>query len=219
MRATLDWSYGLLSRPEQVLFDRLAVFAGGWTLEAAEGVAGADDLGPRDVLPLLGRLVDKSLVVIEPGLAGLVRYRLLEALRQYGLERLVARGEMPSVQDRHAAFFLTLAEQTEPELFGRGGLAAQTRLEHEHDNCRAALRWLVEHAATERAQRLAGALGRFWFFRGYLAEGESWAERVLALPGGNRPTAGRAKTLHGASGVALAQGDYATAELCQDQGA
>ena len=212
VRATLDWSYGLLAKPEQILFDHLAVFAGGWTLEAAEAVAGADGIEPGDVLPLLGQLVDKSLVVVEPGPAGLVRYRLLEVLRQYGLERLAARGHVPSVQDRHAAFFLTLAEQTEPELFGRGGLAAQARLECDHDNCRAALRWLVAHADTGRAQRLAGALGRFWFFRGYLSEGETWTERVLALPGGDRPTAGRAKTLYGAAGVALARGDYAAVE-------
>jgi len=212
VRATLDWSYGLLAKPEQILFDHLAVFAGGWTLEAAEAVAGADGIEPGDVLPLLGQLVDKSLVVVEPGPAGLVRYRLLEVLRQYGLERLAARGHVPSVQDRHAAFFLTLAEQTEPELFGRGGLAAQARLERDHDNCRAALRWLVAHADTGRAQRLAGALGRFWFFRGYLSEGETWTERVLALPGGDRPTAGRAKTLYGAAGVALARGDYAAVE-------
>ena len=128
VRATLDWSYGLLTAPEQILFDRLAVFAGGCTLETAEAVASGDGLEPGDVLPLLGQLVDKSLVVVEPGPAGLVRYRLLEVVRQYGLERLAGRGHTPSVHDRHAAFFLTLAEQTEPELFGRGGLAAQARL-------------------------------------------------------------------------------------------
>jgi predicted ATPase/DNA-binding CsgD family transcriptional regulator/DNA-binding XRE family transcriptional regulator len=212
VRATLDWSYGLLAAPERIFLDRLAVFAGGWTLEAAEAVAGTDGIEARDVLSLLGQLVDKSLVVVEPGPAGLVRYRLLEVVRQYGLERLTTRGHTPSMQDRHAAFFLTLAEQTEPELFGRGGLAAQARLEREHDNCRAALRWLIAQADTERAQRLAGALGRFWFFRGYLSEGEAWTERVLALPGGDRPTAGRAKTLYGAGGMALARGDYATVE-------
>ena len=212
VRATLDWSYGLLAAPEQILFDHLAVFAGGCTLEAAEVVAGGDGIELRDVLPLLGQLVDKSLVVVEPGPAKLARYRLLEVVRQYGLERLTARGHTPSVRNRHAAFFLTLAEQTEPELFGRDGLAAQARLEREHDNCRATLRWLVAQADTERAQRLAGALGRFWFFRGYLSEGEVWTERVMALPGGDRPTAGRAKTLHGAAGMALARGDYATVE-------
>ncbi len=212
VRATLEWSYGLLAAPEQTLFDYLAVFAGGWTLEAAEAVAGGNGIERSDVLPLLGQLVDKSLVMVEPSTDGLVRHRLLEVLRQYGLERLTARGQMPSVRDRHASFYLTLAEQTEPELFGRGGQAAQVRLEREHDNCRAALRWLIESADTERAQRMAGALGRFWFFRGYLSEGEAWNERVLALPGGDRPTAGRAKTLHGAAGVALARGDYATVE-------
>ena len=212
VRATLDWSYGLLTPPERRLFARLAVFAGGWTLEAAEAVAGTDGLAPRAVLPVLGRLVDQSLVVVEPAPGGPARYRLLEALRQYGLERLAAGGRAPRVRDRHAAYFLALAEQAAPELFGPGAPAAQARLERERDNCRAALRWLVERAATERAQRLVGALGRFWFYRGYLAEGEAWTARVLAMPGAERPTAGRAKALYAAGAAALGRGDYTAVE-------
>ena len=202
VRATLDWSYRLLTAPEQLLLDRLAVFAGGWTLEAAEAIAGVDGVQPGEVLRLLGQLVNKSLVVVERDPNGLVRYRLLETVRQYALERLMASGEAPRARDRHAAYFLALVEQTEPELFGQGYLVAQARLEREHDNCRAALRWLVERAETEAAQRLAGALGRFWFYRGYLTESAAWMERVLALPDGDRPTAGRAKCLGGRRGVA-----------------
>ena len=212
VRATLDWSYGLLTPPERRLFDRLAVFAGGWTLAAAEGVAGTDGIAPRTVLPMLGRLVDQSLVVVEPEPGGPGRYRLLEALRQYGLERLAAGGGRPRARDRHAAHYLALAEQTAPRLFGPGAPAAQARLEGERDNCRAALRWLVERGATERALRLVGALGRFWFYRGYLAEGEAWTARVLALPGADRPTAGRARALYAAGAAALGRGDYAAVE-------
>ena len=212
VRATLDWSYALLTPPERRLFDRLAVFAGGWTLAAAEGVAGTDGIAPRTVLPMLGRLVDQSLVVVEPAPGGPGRYRLLEALRQYGLERLAAGGRGPRVRDRHAAHYLALAEQAAPELFGPTAPAAQARLERERDNCRAALRWLVERAATERALRLVGALGRFWFYRGYLAEGAAWAARVLALPGASRPTAGRARALYAAGVAALGRGDYAAVE-------
>jgi predicted ATPase/DNA-binding XRE family transcriptional regulator len=212
VRATLDWSYRLLTAAEQRLLDRLAVFAGGWTLEAAEAIAGVDRGQPGEVLRLLGHLVDKSLVVVERDPDGLVRYRLLETVRQYALERLMASREAPRARGRHAAYFLALVEQTELELFGHGYLVAQARLEREHDNCRAALCWLVERAETEAAQRLAGALGRFWFYRGYLTESAAWMERVLALPNGDRRPAGRAKCLWGCAVVSLSRADYATAE-------
>jgi predicted ATPase/DNA-binding XRE family transcriptional regulator len=212
VRATLDWSYRLLTAAEQLLLERLAVFADGWTLEAAEAIAGVDGVQPGEVLGVLGQLVDKSLVVVERDADGLVRYRLLETVRQYALERLMASGEAPRARDRHAAYILGLVEQTEPELFGHGHLVTQARLEREHDNCRAALSWLVERADTALAQRLAGALGRFWFYRGYLTESAVWMERVLALPGGARRTAGRAKCLWGCAVVALSRADYAGVE-------
>jgi predicted ATPase/DNA-binding CsgD family transcriptional regulator len=181
VRATLDWSYRLLTAPEQQLFERLAVFAGSWTLEAAEAVAGGDGLDASSVLQLLGHLVDKSLVAAERDPLGLVRYRLPEVIRQHALERLAAGSHLQGIQDRHAAYFLAVAENTQPALLGHGHLAAQARLEREHDNYRAALRRFIERADAESAQRMAGALGRFWFFRGYLAEGEAWIELLGAV--------------------------------------
>jgi predicted ATPase len=118
----------------------------------------------------------------------------------------MAGGEAQRAHDRHAAYFIALVEHTEPELFGHDHLVAQARLEREHDNCRAALRWLVDRAETEAAQRLAAALGRFWFYRGYLTESAAWMERVLALPGSDQRTAGRAKCLWGCAVVSLSRG-------------
>jgi non-specific serine/threonine protein kinase len=212
LRAAVSWSYHLLTAPEQRLFARLSVFAGGWTLEAAEAVCAGEGVAAPDVLDLLTRLVDESLVVAQDRPDGTARFRLLETLRQFAEERLAAEDTGTAVRARHAAYYLALAERTEPELIGGGGQAAHARLEGEHDNCRTALGWLVARAETERAQRLVGALGRFWFIRGYLAEGEAWTARVLALPGGGRPTAGRAKTLYAAGSMALARGDYAATE-------
>jgi predicted ATPase/DNA-binding CsgD family transcriptional regulator/DNA-binding XRE family transcriptional regulator len=212
LRATLDWSYRLLTAPEQRLLDRLAVFAGGWTLEAAEAIVAMDGLDAFEVLDLLSLLVDKSLVVVEREPAGLVRYRLLETVRQYAHEQLSIGNDAERVRARHAAYFVDLVEWVEPELFGHGHLAAQARLEREHDNCRAALRWLVDQSDTEVAQRLAGALGRFWFYRGYLSESAAWTERALALPDGDRPTSGRAKCLWGCAVVSLSRADYGMVE-------
>src|SRR5262249_31198694 len=185
VRATLEWSYDLLSEPERALFERLSVFAGGWTLEAAEAVAATNGLAAHEVLALLGRLVDTSMVLVEPGQGGPVRYRLLEALRQYGGERLAERGSADPIHRQHAAYFLTLAEQIEPDLSNPRVKAAQARLEADHDNLRAALGWLLDQADVDGVQRLAGALGRFWFFRGHVAEADAWLNRALALPGGD----------------------------------
>jgi predicted ATPase/DNA-binding XRE family transcriptional regulator len=225
LRATLDWSYGLLAPDEQLLFDRLSVFAGGWSLEAAESVGAADRIQPRVVLDLLTRLVDQSLVIAVHGEHSPVRYRFLETLREYAAERLADTGAAEAVQERHAAFFLALAERNEPELFGTGWMAAQASFERERDNIRAALRWLVTGRDAERAQRLAGSLARFWFFRGYFDEGSAWLGQVLALSETAR-SAGRAKSLHGAGTIAMMRGDFPAAKsalrealrLWQEQG-
>ena len=141
LRATLDWSYGLLAEPERILLRRLAVFAGGWTLEAAEAVCGGDGLPEAEVLDHLASLVDKSLVILEwRGDAG--RYGMLETVRQYATERSVESGETDRLQQKHASFFLELAEQAEPKLFGPEQDAWFARLEAEHSNLRAALEWL-----------------------------------------------------------------------------
>jgi predicted ATPase/DNA-binding XRE family transcriptional regulator len=218
VRATIDWSYGLLTEPERLLFDLLAVFSGGWTLEAAEAVAGADGLEPREVLRLLGRLVDTSLVLVESGPVGPVRYRLLEPMRQYGLECLVRRGADAAAQRRHAEFFVAFGAEVEPAMINgaAGGWTAAlavAALEREHDNLRTALQWLLgQDELMDDAQRLAGVFGRFCFQRGYVVEGETWLARALATPSGDRPTVGRAKCLFARGTLALTRGDYAGVE-------
>ena len=207
LRGAMDWSYDLLSEPEQITFGRLSVFAGGWTLEAAEAVGAGDDVEEEEVLDLLWRLVNKSLVVAEAREQGAARYRMLETIRQYAWERLEESGEADEVQGRHATFFLTLAEEAEPELSGpQQGLWVE-RLEEGHDNMRAALSWVLERGQVELALRLGGTLWRFWYNRGYLSEGLRWMERVLA---GSDPAAtpARVKALEGTGWLLQLQGDF-----------
>jgi predicted ATPase len=200
LRALIDWSYSLLSEPERVLFRRLAVFAGGWTLEAAEAVcqggAGApepdrpaDNLAAADILDLLTRLVDKSLVFMDEQ-AGAVRYHRLETIRQYAREKLFESGEAAARRGRHLDYFNQLATQAEPELRGPNVLEWLARLEGDYDNLRAAVEWGLEHDP-EAALRLAGNLYLFWNTRGCY-EARAWLEaalkRVEALP----PTTGAA---------------------------
>jgi tetratricopeptide (TPR) repeat protein len=142
---------------------------------------------------------------------------LLETLRQYRQERLIDRGDADVLADRHAQFYVTLAERAEPEFYSHAALTALSRLEQEHDNCRKALRWLVDRLDAEDTQRLAGAMGRFWFFRGYVAESSAWLKQALALPGGDRPTAGRAKCLYGLGSLALSQGDFEAMERAMQE--
>jgi predicted ATPase len=141
LHATIDWSYGLLPEIERRLFRRLAVFAGGFTLDAAEGVCTGNGLAHGDVLPLLIRLVDKSLVVADETADGALRYRLLETLRQFEWAELERSGEADVVQRQHRDWFLTLAERAKPELMGYAATTELQRLESEHDNVRAALGW------------------------------------------------------------------------------
>lgn len=203
LRAAIEWSYDALSAPEQHLFARLSVFAGGWTLEAAEVVAA--DL---DTLNLLPRLVEKSLVLAEPGAGGDVRYRLLETLRRFGQERLVGRSETEAelVRQRHARGYLALAERAEPELVGADQGAWLDRLEAERDNVRAALDWLLGRGESETALRLGTSQWRFWERRGYFGEGRVWLERALA-DGPGAPSPLRAAGLHGAGHLAWRQRD------------
>jgi len=210
LRATLDWSYGLLAPDEQLLFDRLSVFAGDWSLEAAETVCAGDGIQPRRVLDLLQQLVEQSLVLAVHLEDGPARYRLLETLREYGRERLEDRDEA-AIRDRHAEFFLALAEANEPELFGARWMVAQATFARDQDNIRAALRWLLSRGDVERVQRFAGSVARFWFFHGYFDEGSAWLAQVLALTPAES-TAGRAKSLHGAGTIAMMRGDFAAAE-------
>jgi predicted ATPase/DNA-binding SARP family transcriptional activator len=171
LRATLQWSHDLLTGHEQVLLRRLSVFAGGFTLEAVEGICAAAPLSRPMLLDCLGRLVDKSMVLMEPA-AERSRYRLLETIRQFGREQLTASGELPAVWAAHLAYFLELAQRYDPD--------AQPRLLHdEHDNLRAALRRALR-TDPDRALSLAVRLWPFWLARGRFVEGSRWLERALA---------------------------------------
>lgn len=201
LRATLDWSYNLLDADEQLLFTRLAVFAGGWTLEAAAAVCQADgDL--LHTLDVVSSLVDKSLVQrmvggdIEP------RFIMLETIREYALERLAASSETGAFR-RHAWFFLGLVEQAELQLRGTKQSVWLQRLETEHDNLRGALRWALDEDATQIGLRLVGSLRWFWTFRSHVQEGSRWAKRMLEKAIMEPPTAARAKALWTAGVMAL----------------
>ena len=218
LRGTLDWSHELLSTNEKKLFGRLSVFAGGWTLEAAEEVGADGSIEGSDVLDLLGRLVDKSLVVAEAEAQGAVRYRMLEPIRQYARERFEASEELVTIQRRHAEFFLALAEEAEPEVEGPQQAAWLERLEAEHDNLRAALSWSLERGEeAELGLRVAGALGQFWYLRGYLGEGRRWLEEALAKSS-PASTAARANALHRLSFLAYLQGDLDRAQEASEEG-
>jgi predicted ATPase len=144
LQATVEWSYDLLPDRERRLFDRLAVFVGGWTLDAAEAVCSDHSLEACELLEILGQLVDKSLVLADATAEGRVRYRLLETLRQYARERLVSTGAIHNTAHRHAAYYLALAERAEKELTSKEPEVWRRRLQQEHDNVRAVLQWALE---------------------------------------------------------------------------
>ena len=207
LRAAMDWSYDLLPEDERALFRRLAVFAGSFSLEAAERVTAGDGLREDAVLDLLARLVDKSLVVTEDATAGDVRYQQLETVRQYALNRLVESGETETVRSRHRDVFLQLAEQVELHLRGPEQKAWLDRLEVEHDNFRAALEWSKADAeGVEAGLRLAGALWWFWEVRGYWKEGRQWLDDVLGRAE-DVSTEAHVKALNAAGAIAIRQGE------------
>ena len=199
LRATIAWSHDLLDPGERVLFARLAVFRGGWTLEAAEQIAGAD-------LDLLQSLVDKSLVRHRDE-----RFAMLETIREYASERLEAHDEAVELHGRHAAHFLDLAEEAEPEVIRGTPGEWLDRLEAEHDNLRAALDHLQESGDTQRAVQLAGALWGFWQVRGYFAEGRRRLDTLLAVTAGG--TSARARALLGWVALALGTAPLANTQL------
>jgi predicted ATPase/DNA-binding CsgD family transcriptional regulator len=213
LRATIDWSYGLLSYKEQTLFRRVSVFSGGFTLEAAEEACAGEDIEQYEILDLLSQLVDKSLVSVAEQGGEEARYRLLETVRQYGREKLSESGEAAEIRGRHTAFFLGLAETAEPAIMGPGQEALVERLEQEHDNLRAALGWLREEGDAEQGLRLAGALGRFWWFRGYFSEGRAQLGLFLELAGAaSGRTAARAKALHTLGVLIYRSADYSAGD-------
>jgi predicted ATPase/DNA-binding XRE family transcriptional regulator len=209
MRATLDWSHDLLTDGEKAMFRRLSVFAGGFTLEAAEQVCAFGEVGPEEILELLGRLTEQSLVTATPD-AGALRYGMLEPIRQYALERLEESGEAAATRERHAEHFVTLAEAAKPVFLGPEYPVWSARLEQEHDNLREVLRWARHAGDVCTGLRVVGALGWFWWTHGYLQEGRRWAEELLSKPFADdhpRCAPARAMALYGAGELALAQGD------------
>jgi predicted ATPase len=210
MRAAIDWSYELLSNSERTLLQRLSVFIGGWTLEAAEGVCGAETLSREDVMNLLGRLVDRSLVLSEPGPGVTARYRLLETVREYAAERLREEDEAEAVSRRHAIWFTDLACAALDDFWwGVDLLTWLDRLSSEQANFRSALQWSIRTGDAELGLRLAGGLWVLWSVRGAWDEGRSWLAALLALPGASQQTAARADAVAAAGQLAFTQGEPA----------
>ncbi len=208
LRATLDWSYDLLSVAERSLFAHLAVFVGGWSLEAAESVCDADD--EAEVLHHMSALVDKSLVKQRADIQHEARFTMLETVREYALERLEESGELERLRRRHAAYFLKMAEEAELALQGPLQAAWLDRLETEHDNFRAALSWsLTSQGDTEMGLRLTGALSHFWYVRGH--HSESRMRLQSALERSSDAITARAKVLFGAGQLAWFQGELVRA--------
>ena len=208
LRATMEWSFNLLGEREQTLLRRLSVFAGSFTLDAAEVVCAGGRLEADDILDGVAALVDKSLVVLDAG-DGVARYRLLETVRQYGLERLTEAGERDSLERHHAEYFLRIVEAAAPNLVGGSnapGLLAT--LVAEHDNLRTASTWSVADASRAAlGLRFVGALYWFWYAVGQFREARQLVDRALALDGPSEPIF-RGRALISSALTALAQGDY-----------
>jgi predicted ATPase/DNA-binding SARP family transcriptional activator len=213
MRATIDWSYTLLAPNVQALFAQLGVCVGGCTIEAAEAICGMYGEPDMAVLDRLQTLVDQSMLQRIEDPAGESRFLMLGTLREYALEQLEASGELEAIRRRHTAYFLALAEAAEPQLRSAAQVVWWHRLEQEHNNLRATLRWALERADTVMALRLGAALWRFWFVRGYWSEGRSWLEHMLTSSKTTGSLHVRAHVRLGAGVLALYQGDYRAAHL------
>ena len=206
LRALIDWSYDLLTESERVMLRRLSVFAGGWTLEAAEAVCSCNYPEPLDEMDLLARLIDKSLVVAD-GRDDATRYRMLETIRQYGRDRLTSSGEAETLRACHIEYFLNLAESAAHKQEADPILRSD-RLEAEYDNLRAALEWAWEMNRAETALRLTAALWRFWEMRSYFGDSRVWLERALKSIT-DAPAPMQAQILHGLGRLDRFQGKYA----------
>ena len=216
LRGTIGWSYGLLDEGEKELFAKFSVFSGGATLEAVEAVCDALEDPSVDVLDVASSLLDKSLIrQAEAG--GEPRFVMLETLREYAQERLEESGEAETTKHAHAEYFLALAEEAEPKLWGPEDTAWLDKLEREHGNLRAALSWSIGRDEVELTLRLGGALRWFWNMAGYYSEGRSWLEAALGKEGSASAEA-KITTLSGVGWLALEQGDFDRAEAAAKEG-
>jgi predicted ATPase/DNA-binding CsgD family transcriptional regulator len=209
LAASMDWSHDLLDETDRVVFRRLGTFKGGFTLDAARAVCSggpADSVAEAAVLPALGRLVDKSLVVVDEN-DGEARYRLLETIRQYAVDRLDDAGESDATRDRHLDFFLALGEATEPELEGPDQDASLDRVEAEHDNFRAALDWGLILEDAERGRRLAASLVWLWYKHGHGDEGLDFIQRAIDRAPDDRSSV-QARLLVSAAALAQVCGQF-----------
>jgi non-specific serine/threonine protein kinase len=216
LRAAIDWSYNLLPPAEQVLFQRVSVFVGGWTLEAAESICKDGSVHSADVLNLMEQLINKSLVISEE-VQHESRYTMLETLRQYATEKLLESGESDILRDRHLKYFLDLAEAAESKLQSAAQAEWISQLEGEHNNLRAALDWSeTGQPSAQSGLRLAGSLWLFWKIRGHFMEGRARLERLLAKSK-DVPAGVRAKGLSALGTMAYDQGDMPKALVYHEE--
>ena len=216
LRNTIAWSHDLLAESEQALFRRLAVFAGGFTLEAVQAVcvfAAAETSSEADeVLDQLAQLLDKSLVQPQQGTGGEPRFTMLETIHEYAQEQLEASAEAAALQERHAHYFLRMALEAAPYMYGPQRDEWMERLDREEANLRAALAWSkADKDAVQIGLRLAGALAFYWFLRGSVREGRTWLEGMLERTDGTDRSAARSLVLLGVGWLALIEGDYIAA--------
>jgi len=210
LRDAIAWSYDLLSPGEQTLYRRLSVFVGGCTLEAAEAVCDPDASFGLDILDGITSLAAQSIVRQVDGPDGEPRLTMLATVREYGLELLEASGEAGVIRSRHVAYFVSLAEEAVQKLFGPEQIAWLRRLDVDHDNLRAVLTWSqAGEIPVEIGLRLVGTLHAFWSKRGFLGESRGRVAALLAVPGAEAPTVGRARALWHAAWLAFHQADYA----------
>ncbi len=225
MRGAVAWSYDLLPEDERQLFQRLSVFVGGFMFEAAEAVCNnyesdeSEIRNPKSEINALDgitSLVDQSLVVSKEQTDGEMRFRMLEVVREYALEMLEAGGEAEAVRRSHTAYFLALGEEAEKYLKSAESVKWLNRLEDEHDNLRAALRWTLKNDV-QIAARLAAAIRLFWFLHSHLTEGRGWIEAVLERIRGDASVAARFSLLNVLGTLGRFQGDYAAARTAYQE--
>src|SRR5208283_5183728 len=215
LRGAIDWSHDLLTDDEQKLFRRLGVFVGGCALEAIESICNFDN--DLRVLDTMDSLVGKSLLK-QSETRGQPRFTMLETIRDYAREKMMADGHVEHLQKRHRDYFMALAMKAAPKLLGAEQADWFGRLDEEHDNLRSVLESSLSQAEPEGSLGLCSALQRFWWTRGHLSEGRAWCARALGGPQAGEPTPARAKALGGAGLLAFWQGDYPSARAQHEEG-